>query len=238
MGDYALAKFYDNKEEYDSYYIYAQHRGKGIYKSIIPKLEHRVLIGDDCQLETFLTKQGVDHLKIGMTPYNEYRLISHHYGAGKAERSQVYFMNHIDEGIALIRWTFQDIAAEKAYSLHPIFQSNDALREYPSHIVHQSDPFIIMYVMEYRHIANAYLSKRKIADTSEIVTSPITHVNIMLYADKIQNYKDFEMYHKGTHPRSADLDEYFQNWLKRLHVTPEHYIKMKQKITINPTIYG
>jgi len=37
-------------------------------------------------------------------------------------------------------------------------------------------------------------------------------------ADKIQNYKDFLIYHQKTHARSKELNEYFQNWLKKLDV--------------------
>ena len=40
----------------------------------------------------------------------------------------------------------------------------------------------------------------------------LPEVRDMLIADKIQNYKDFLFYHKGTHPRSRELEEYFKNW--------------------------
>ena len=45
----------------------------------------------------------------------------------------------------------------------------------------------------------------------------------MLIADKIQNKKDFELYHKGSHPRSMELDHYFNNWLKRLNISEAFY---------------
>ena len=38
----------------------------------------------------------------------------------------------------------------------------------------------------------------------------------MLYADKIQNEKDFKIYHEVTHERSKELREYFDNWINKL----------------------
>lgn len=45
----------------------------------------------------------------------------------------------------------------------------------------------------------------------------------MLIADKVQNYKDFEIYHKSTHPRSKELDQYFKNWLQKLNINTDQY---------------
>ncbi len=81
--------------------------------------------------------------------------------------------------------------------------------------------------MEYRSVANEYLSHRTIAHVDEIRLSPLPEVNQMLIADKVQNCKDFELYHKATHPRSAELDLYFNNWLRRLGITPERYTTLK-----------
>ena len=55
-------------------------------------------------------------------------------------------------------------------------------------------------------------------------------VNTMLIADKIQNRKDFELYHEKTHERSIELKEYFSNWLERLGVTEDVYQDMKARL--------
>ncbi|WP_437969795.1 hypothetical protein WMF04_11090 [Sorangium sp. So ce260] len=49
--------------------------------------------------------------------------------------------------------------------------------------------------------------------------SPLEEVNHLLRADKIQNYKDFLLHHRGTHPRRVELDRYFNQWLARLGVS-------------------
>ena len=82
--------------------------------------------------------------------------------------------------------------------------------------------------MEYRNIANAHLSHRKIFYLDEIKLSPLKIVNDMLIADKIQNRKDFEIYHKNRHKRSEELDCYFRDWLRRLSISEDVYNKIKE----------
>ena len=48
----------------------------------------------------------------------------------------------------------------------------------------------------------------------------------MLIADKVQNYKDFLLYHKNTHERSDELDEYFNSWFKILHCDYKELVKI------------
>lgn len=58
------------------------------------------------------------------------------------------------------------------------------------------DRRVMLLGMEYRSTANNYLSFK--SATEQIKLSPITDVNHMLVADKVQNRKDFEIYHKGA----------------------------------------
>lgn len=58
------------------------------------------------------------------------------------------------------------------------------------------DKRVLLLGMEYRYTANNYLSFKPADDPIHL--SPIAEVNQMLIADKIQNRKDFEIYHKGT----------------------------------------
>jgi len=148
---------------------------------------------------------------------NEYQWIKQFYGDRTAKRSGVALMNHIDEGISVLEMIHAGSDAKRAFCLHPLFQADeDFSKNYG--FINKVDPYVAMLTMEYRNIANQYLSHRKIESIEEIALSPMDEVNNMLIADKIQNYKDFLIYHDGTHPRSDELNEYFNNWLKRLGV--------------------
>ena len=74
--------------------------------------------------------------------------------------------------------------------------------------------------MEYRWVANSYLSKNTIDD---FVGFTCEEVKQMLIADKVQNYKDFLLHHKETHQRSDQLNEYFNNWFDLLKINYNDY---------------
>jgi hypothetical protein len=129
-------------------------------------------------------------------------------------------INHIHEGLLVLNWIGASDCAKQAFCLHPLLQANDDL------LVHVDEPRFcevppraLLLAMEYRSVANAYLSRRTISDVQQIRLSPLEEVNQMLVADKVQNFKDFRAHHLGTHPRSAELDAYFRKWLTRLEVT-------------------
>jgi hypothetical protein len=126
--------------------------------------------------------------------------------------------------LQILEWENASMDAMKAYCLHPMFQADEALVENcTSQILEKIPSNIILLVMEYRNIANQYLSKRIIESIEEIQLSPLAEVNQMLAADKIQNRKDFEIYHKKSHPRAIELDKYFKNWFLRLNISEEKY---------------
>jgi hypothetical protein len=100
--------------------------------------------------------------------------------------------------------------------LHPLLQLDPDLEKNFDVIVAQCDKRAVALAMEYRNIANAYLSRREIDTLEEVALSPLEGVNRMLVADKIQNYKDFMAHHYETHPRRRELNEYFHNWFERL----------------------
>lgn len=154
-----------------------------------------------------------------LTGTTEYRLIADYYGDRRAARSGVPLINHINEGDYILWELGASILTRKAFFLHPLVQSDVDMKANMDVIEFVlADPYALILAMEYRNIANQYLSHRKISSVSEITLSPIKEVNIMLIADKIQNYKDFILYHRGTHPRSDELIEYFENWLTKLGI--------------------
>lgn len=170
-----------------------------------------------------------NQVKFEAFTYNiAYKTISKFYGDKKTERTGVPLMDHIDEGLRVLISLDAPHDALCAYCLHPIYQNNsDLFQAYndtkPNSLISLK---IMILTMEYRNIANAYLSTRHIDSIEDIQLSPLPEVNIMLLADKIQNHKDFKLYHSDTHPRAKELEEYFQNWFKRLCVSDEEYVKL------------
>lgn len=159
-----------------------------------------------------------------------YQMISDHYGLQCAKRSGVPLMHHIDQGLKILDWLGEPQRVKDAYCLHPMLQNDKDLaanwKEVAMELLeHNEGPEVMMLAMEYRSVANEFLSDKVFTTISPdmIRLSPISGVNAMLIADKIQNRKDFEIYHKGTHPRSNELDVYFKMWLARLGVSEEMY---------------
>ncbi len=157
----------------------------------------------------------------GIVRTMEYLMISEFYGTRRAERSQVPLINHIDEGLFIMGRRGVSITARRAFCLHPMVQKDEDLKANWMNVSANANRNSILLAMEYRNIANQYLSHRHITDVSEIAISPLDDVNEMLIADKIQNWKDFMTYHHATHPRSRELTEYFNNWLIRLNMVEE-----------------
>jgi hypothetical protein len=138
-----------------------------------------------------------------------YKIIQEHYGETIAKRSGVKLMNHIDEGIEILKSIDADEVTIDAYCLHPILQSDEAFNENYKMDFEGVSTETLLLVMEYRRVANSYLSRNKMGD---FVGFTNDRVKQMLYADKIQNEKDFKLYHEGNHERSEELREYFNNW--------------------------
>lgn len=205
---------------YQSIYILADYRNKRLYEK---HLKHTIITSDECELESYLKYKNIDYISLNISPYNEYSIISEFYSDKCANRSGVRLMNHIDEGLYILDKINASETAKKAYCLHPIYQpDNELLNNYKNNL-NTISPDTIIATIEYRYIANSYLSTRHINTIDDIKLSPLKDVNDMLIADKIQNRKDFEIYHKSTHHRSKELTEYFNNWMLKLNISEEFY---------------
>lgn len=160
----------------------------------------------------------------------EYQAIQEFYGNKRAQRSNLPLINHIDEALLILNWIGASEITKRAFCLHPIFQADSDFAKNWNNDLNNLNPNAIILAIEYRSVANEYLSLRKISSLEEIRLSPIDGVNQMLVADKIQNRKDFELYHEATHDRSKELKEYFSNWLTRLGIKEEDYQRIKSKL--------
>lgn len=137
------------------------------------------------------------------------------YSDKTTSRSSVPLMNHIYEGVEILK----DIGAQRntiaAYCLHPIIQNDeDFALNYKNILSYPSD--VVMFLMEYRAVANKHLHAANIIYPEQINLSPIKEVNQMLYADKKQNQKDFLSHHNGSHRHSDTLRLYFECWIEAL----------------------
>lgn len=218
------AYFSKDGKLYQSIYILEQYRGKGIFAK---NINETILTSTECGIEEYLINKSIDYVCVSLTPFEEYITISDFYGNQKASRSGVHLMNHIDEGLYILEKIGASEIAKRAYALHPIIQSDEALLNNYD-LLECVDTKVIISLMEYRSVANEYLSKKEINSFDDIRLSPLKDVNDMLIADKIQNKKDFELYHKGTHHRSNELSSYFDNWLRRLSVSDDFYLECFQ----------
>lgn len=202
---------------YDAFYVMLQDRKNGASKRLVHSLGEIITI-DDCRVIDFLTHLNKPHFVVkGPFDTPEYKMVEQFYGEGKAQRSQAWFMNHIDEGMIILSHWNKSSAAMAAFCLHPLTQDDDNLAKNFAMLSKEGNSYHVGLSLEYRNIANAYLSKRSVDSLEDVALSPLHEVNDMLIADKVQNYKDFLIYHLGTHPRSDILVNYFNNWLKKLH---------------------
>lgn len=160
----------------------------------------------------------------------EYDLVTRFYADKVAKRSKVYKIHHVTEGVFILNRLGASLAAKRAFCLHPMLQHSDDLGEHFDYIMSNCDPTAVALALEYRNIANQYLSHRDIESISDIELSPLHQVNLMLTADKIQNRKDFDLYNRGKIGNSDRLDAYFANWLERLGVSETNFQQWVQDI--------
>jgi hypothetical protein len=221
--DHVLARIEYQGRTYASAYLLEGARGRRRYLEIVGAAGP-ILTVPDCRLEGYLRRHGVPHVVVEPHPdcRAEYAAVEAHYGDRRAGRTAAFYMDHIDEGLKVLVDIGAGALAAKVYCLHPLFQGDSDLLATAGRDggLVGLDPLAIAGAVEYRHVANNYLSFHA---SQTPALSPLAAVNEALVADKVQNRKDFERYHRGTHPRSARLAEYFSEWLTALGVTEARY---------------
>lgn len=162
-----------------------------------------------------------------MKDSREYFYISKAYGEKKAKRSGLPLMNHIDEGLDILNILNSSDEAKRAFCIHPIFQSEtmiDYRSDYLS-MIGDEDFVVGELARKYSVLANSFLCRphtdswgkdeilKQLANANggEYILSP--EISDMLLTDKTQNYKDFILYHYGSHERSSELFNYFHLWI-------------------------
>ena len=215
----------DNTSNLDYFFIKSDHETLAAYEQAFNMLKSKtVVVEKDSNLEKFLREKGVACIHWKKSEWPEYDAIANMYGDRCADRTRVHLINHIDEGIYILKRIGASELAQRAYALHPIIQGELEFKQFWDCEMTENkfghwDGRVLLLAAEYRNIANAYLSH--CASSETFALSPISEVNQMLIADKIQNRKDFDRYHNGTHPKSDRLIEYFGQWLRRLQISEE-----------------
>lgn len=211
-------------ESFYVHYILNQYRNQGLYKIIAQYYSGTIVTIPDCRIESYLKANHIPYKLAGaFTQEHEYKAVESFYGNAKAHRSGLHYMNHIDEGVTILKEIGASLKAQKAFCLHPILQNDSDFMNYSNHVNEiTSNLWIMALAVEYRNVANSYLSPMGRKSVDEIKLSPIKDVNDMLIADKIQNRKDFLAY-KEKYNNRDDLDYYFKVWLERLNVSERQY---------------
>jgi hypothetical protein len=145
----------------------------------------------------------------------------------KVSSQGVPYMRHIDDGIRIIDMLREENHIAKqvddAFILHGLFQSYiDVGNAYSRKYYDKVEPQVLMLVMEYRNIANQWLSPHGFNPT-EKPKIPLFETRVMLVADKIQNYSNFLKNYKLIHPHHQRLDAYFRAWHEHLGVRWENF---------------
>lgn len=150
---------------------------------------------------------------------NEYEVISKYY-YGKVTSENVPYINHIDEGLDILGYIDASELTQAAFCLHPIFQSNNDWSENQYNEIDLSlcNPWAIALAVEYRNVANFYLSKTGYdSKIIHLLNQARPEIKDMLIADKIQNYKDMFKYNR--HRANFNLlEDYFQKWFNILNI--------------------
>ena len=213
--------------EYHSVYILKSFTGKGIYKELVRDRKLRILTLDECDLVTYLLKNEIEHIVLKHS--NAYKLVQKFYGDQRAERSKVPYIYHIDEGLAILNSLGSNHNTKEAFALHPILQVDEDFIENKTMDFSPVPAESLILAMEYRRVANSYLST---SHPSQFVGFSCPEIREMLIADKVQNYKDFIRYHAspskngaGLHPKSKELFEYFDYWFKLLDIDYSKLVK-------------
>lgn len=225
-GEVYETAFTQHGQAFVSYFALPHARGKGYLRQLAARGKPIVTV-PDCQIEKALRHVGATYVMAGLlTESAEYQLIQAEYADKRTERSKVFLMNHVDEGLAVMAAVGASQLAMRAFCLHPLLQNDeDFARNFArvSSIARQQPDgaAVLALAMEYRSVANEYLS-HCVMRPGGIRLSPLKEVNDMLIGDKVQNRKDFEQYHVDSHELGVRLTEYFQQWCAALGVAARY----------------
>lgn len=150
-----------------------------------------------------------------------YRTVSTFYANKQAQRSGQEYIRHIIQGLIVLNRINSNEQTMKAFCIHPIVQEDNALLQaVVTELLKDCDPTVVALAMEYRAVANSYLSHHPFRTTLDL--GPLQAVKEMLIADKIQNSYDLNRYNQQDKDFYR-LNAYFNSWMIILEITKEKY---------------
>lgn len=162
--------------------------------------------------------------------FDEYAAVLEFFGDKKGKRSGLPYMHHINEGLYVLARLGGSEAALRAFALHPLIQGRDDFQDTVNKGVIErlfkygcrESAQALALAIEYRYIANAYTSRMPSDWSYKITRSPMEQVNLMLKADKIQNYKDALLHVILKYPEDGKrLVTYFDQYMEWFEIDEE-----------------
>lgn len=219
------AYFHYEGKQCRSLFILDQYKGNNFFDTWMNSSDVPYLVASKCsKMLDFLCQRNYDFILLENPYHNKcYEIISSAYENKKANRSGMFYMNHIDEGLKILDayCLISGPRISEAWSVHPIVQGdlelNAAVR---TGLINEIRSDVLCLAMEYRSWANAHLSSHPSKVPSY---GTLSETRYLLIADKIQNRKDFDLYLKGRIPNSERLEEYFKEWFDVLNISEHAY---------------
>lgn len=240
---------------YVSFFVLPEHRGQGVMRALATATAIPIVTVDDCELSPILTRLDVAHVVAGKGILDsvEYDLVQEHYGDRRARRTKALWMNHIDEGLAIINWRGGSPLAARAFCLQPLLRADSDLAENFERVVRalRSVPdghSTLALAMEYRSVVNAYQASQPLS-AADLRLSPLADVNMMLAGSMVQRRKDFALYfyapwqdleaHEGNplvHANYHRLMDHFVNWCDTLEVSEREFAELEVQLPGKPKV--
>ncbi len=181
------------------------------------------------------------------------RLIETIYASRRTRRSKVPHRNHIDEGLMILQALQATQVEAEAFCLHAPAQISYHFGARPTAASYRltepqgpRDTWLLQtrfplaadaVALAWRFAVQAEAFRpNHLNDEIEPPSFTIdTAVRKLLIADKVQNRKDFERYHRDSHPRAPQLTQYFACWFALLEISEHVYQKMLAMLAQKPS---
>ena len=172
LTDYIIKP--ENKKGF-SVYILDQYRKKGIFTDVCKIRKNiPVVTLKECNIEDYLNKINKEHIVLHHS--NAYKKIQSYYNDIRSKRSKVPYIYHIDEGGEILFNLKSSQIVKDAYYLHPILQTDESFIHNKKFDFSDINSESLLLAMEYRRVANSYLSNMEISSFVGFSCDEVKHI--------------------------------------------------------------